>query len=144
MPSLAPALAPALALTFLALAGPSAAADCAAHLDLMDEVLDEASRASIAASSGGQAVAGAREARAITETEAPGNDAPPDEAAGDPQPAQAPGHAPPAEAGDRVQRLRASLEEARAQAGTDDAACRETLVTALRDLVSGEDRQPGP
>ncbi|MCZ0963719.1 hypothetical protein [Paracoccus benzoatiresistens] len=132
------------AAAFLALAGPSAAADCTAHLDLMDEVLDQASRESIASSSGGQGVAGAREARAMTDTEAPGDDATTDEAAEDPQPAQAPGHAPPPEAGDRVQRLRASLDEARAQAGQDDAACRETLVTALRDLVSGEDETELP
>ena len=132
------------AAAFLALAGPSAAADCATHLDLMDEVLDQASREAIASSSGGQGVAGAREARAMTDTEAPGNDATANEAAGDPQPPQAPGHAPPAEAGDRVQRLRASLDEARAEAGQDDAACRETLVTALRDLVSGEDETGAP
>lgn len=133
----------ALAATFLAIAGSSAAAaDCASHLDLMDEVLDQASRESIAASSGGQAVAGAREARAVTDTDAPGDDATATEAAEDPQPAQAPGHAPPAEAGDQVQRLRASLDKARAQADQDDAACRETLVTALRELISGED-EPG-
>ena len=95
----------------LALAGTPAAADCASHLALMDEVLDQASRDSIATSSGGQAVAGAREARAVTDTEAPGNDATATEAAQDPQPPQAPGHAPPAEAGDQVQRLRASVDE---------------------------------
>ncbi|WP_347140760.1 hypothetical protein [Paracoccus sp. SSK6] len=128
-----------LTTSFLAFAGTSAAADCASHLDLMDEVLDQASRESIAASSGGQAVAGAREARAVTDTEAPGKDATAEDAAQDPQPPQAPGHAPPPEAGDRVQRLRAALEEARAQASQDDAACRETLVSALRELVSGED-----
>ncbi|WP_306751697.1 hypothetical protein [Paracoccus actinidiae] len=128
----------------LALAGTPAAADCASHLALMDEVLDQASRDSIATSSGGQAVAGAREARAVTDTEAPGNDANATEAAQDPQPPQAPGHAPPAEAGDQVQRLRASVDEARAQAGKDDAACRETLVTALRELVSGEDKPETP
>ena len=128
----------------LALAGTPAAADCASHLDLMDEVLDQASRDSIATSSGGQAVAGAREARAVTDTEAPGNDATSTEAAQEPQPPQAPGHAPPAEAGDQVQRLRASVDEARAQAGQDDAACRETLVTALRELVSGEDKPETP
>lgn len=128
----------------LAIAATPAAADCALHLALMDEVLDQASRESIATSSGGQAVAGAREARALTDTEAPGNDATATEAAQDPQPPQAPGHAPPAEAGDQVQRLRASMDEARAQAGQDDAACRETLVTALRQLVSGEDKPETP
>lgn len=128
----------------LAIAGTPAAADCALHLALMDEVLDQASRESIATSSGGQAVAGAREARALTDTEAPGNDATATEAAQDPQPPQAPGHAPPAEAGDQVQRLRASMDEARAQAGQDEAACRETLVTALRQLVSGEDKPETP
>lgn len=134
----------AMTVTFLALAATPAAADCASHLDLMDEVLDQASRESIATSSGGQAVAGAREARAMTETEAPGNDATAAEAAQEPQPPQAPGHAPPAEAGDQVQRLRASLDEARTQAGQDEAACRETLVTALRELVSGEDKPDNP
>lgn len=134
----------AMSATFLALAATAAAADCASHLDLMDEVLDRASRESIATSSGGQAVAGAREARAMTETEAPGNDATAAEAAQEPQPPQAPGHAPPAEAGDQVQRLRASLDEARTQAGQDEAACRETLVTALHELVSGEDKSDNP
>jgi len=134
----------ALTATLLVLAGTAASADCASHLDLMDEVLDQASRESIASSSGGQGVAGAREARAMTDTEAPGNYATATEAAQDPQPPQAPGHAPPAEAGDQVQRLRASLDEARAQAGQDDAACRETLVTALRELVSGEDKSETP
>lgn len=134
----------ALTATFLAIAGTPAAADCASHLDLMDEVLDQASRESIATSSGGQGVAGAREARAMTETEAPGDDATATEAAEEPQPPQAPGHAPPAEAGDQVQRLRASLDEARTQAGQDESACRETLVTALRELVSGEDKPENP
>ena len=109
-----------------------------------DATRNRRQRVSIATSSGGQAVAGAREARAVTDTEAPGNDATATEAAQDPQPPQAPGHAPPAEAGDQVQRLRASVDEARAQAGQDDAACRETLVTALRELVSGEDKPETP
>ena len=130
---------------FLAVSATSAAADCADHLAFMDEVLDQASRESIAASSGGQAVAGAREARAMTGTEAPGNDeavtnTPPDE----PQPTQAPGHAPVAEAGDRVQQLRATVDEARALAGQDEAACRDTLVKGLRELLSGEDEQSEP
>lgn len=134
----------ALSAAFVAASATLAAADCADHLALMDEVLDQASRESIAASSGGQGVAGAREARAMTDTEAPGHDAaatdtPPDE----PQPTQAPGHAPVADAGDRVQQLRAKVDEARALAGQDDTACRETLVTALRDLLSGEEQQPG-
>ena len=115
----------ALTAAFVAVTATSAAADCADHLALMDEVLDQASRESIAASSGGQGVAGAREARAMSDTEAPGNDepavnTPPDE----PQPTQAPGHAPVAEAGSRVQQLRAAVDAARAEAGQDEAACR--------------------
>lgn len=134
----------ALGAAFVAVSTTMAAADCAEHLALMDEVLDQASRESIAASSGGQGVAGAREARAMTGTDAPGDDGtatdmPPDE----PQPTQAPGHAPVAEAGDRVQTLRAKVDEARALAGQDEAACRETLVTGLRELLSGEEEQPG-
>lgn len=134
----------ALGAAFVAASTTLAAADCADHLALMDEVLDQASRESIAASSGGQGVAGAREARAITDTEAHGHDetrtdTPPDE----PQPTQASGHAPVAEAGDRVQQLRAKVDEARALAGQDDAACRETLVTGLRELLSGEGEQSG-
>lgn len=135
----------AVTATFLVLAGTPVAADCASHLDLMDEVLDQASRESIAMSSGGQGVAGAREARAMTDTEAPGDDTTAPEAAQDPQPPQAPGHAPPAEAGDQVQQLRAALDEARARADEDDeAACRDMLVTALRELVSGEDQPRTP
>lgn len=129
----------ALAAAFLAAVGPAAAAECTVHLDLMDEVLDQASRESIASSSGGQGVAGAREARAMTDTEAPGNDETGEEAAEDPEPPQAPGLAPPEAAGDRVQRLRASVEAAREQAEQDEAACRETLVTALRELIAGDD-----
>lgn len=79
----------------------------------------------------------------MTGTDAPGNDEtatniPPDE----PQPTQAPGHAPVAEAGDKVQQLRAIVDEARALAGQDEAACRDILVTGLRELFSGEDEQP--
>ena len=133
----------AVTATFLAIAGTPAAADCALHLDLMDEVLDQASRESIATSSGGQGVAGAREAQAMTDTEAPTDNATATEA-DDPQPPQAPGYAPPAEAGDQVQKLRAALNEARAQAGQDEAACRETLVTAMRELLSGQDESKTP
>ena len=60
------------------------------------------------------------------------------EAAEDPEPQQAPGHAAPAEAGARVQQLRASVDEARAQ---DATACRETLVTALADLLADQQEQ---
>ena len=61
----------------------------------------------------------------------------------EPQPPQAPGHAPVAEAGSRVQQLRAAVDAARAEAGQDEAACRKTLIEALRTFVAEEDVQPG-
>lgn len=135
----------ALTAAVVAVSATSAAADCADHLAFMDDVLDQASRETIAASTGGQAVAGAREALAMTGTEAPVNDesatdTPPDE----PQPTQAPGYAPVADAGDEVQQLRATVDEARALAGQDEGACRDLLVNGLRQLLSGEDEQPEP
>ena len=64
----------ALGAAFVAVSTTMAAADCAEHLALMDEVLDQASRESIAASSGGQGVAGAREVRVLGEEPVAGID----------------------------------------------------------------------
>ena len=47
-------------------AGP-ALADCADRITFLEEALDDAARLAISASSGGQGVAGAREAQAVTE-----------------------------------------------------------------------------
>lgn len=134
---------PYLAIAMLAMGAGTASANCAATVELLEEALDEAALEAISSSTGGQGVAAAREARAMTGTEAPGADAPiggeadGTEAAAD---SQAPGHGAPQEAGERVQRLRAAVEEAREQ---DDAACRETLVTALREAVAGTP-EPAP
>lgn len=49
-------------------AGPALAHDCAGQIDEFEQVLDEAAEEAIAASSGGQAVAGAREAQAMDES----------------------------------------------------------------------------
>lgn len=130
----------------LALSSPALAADCVAHLDLMDEVLDQAAETAIAESTGGQAVAGAREAQAVAGTDSVTAEAGPagDPEAGEPLPDGATGLEPEAEASDRVQQLRAAVDAARADAGQDEAACRETLVTALRAAISGSDAMPKP
>lgn len=47
-------------------AGP-ALADCADRITFLEEALDDAARLAISASSGGQGVAGAREAQTVTE-----------------------------------------------------------------------------
>lgn len=132
---------PYLAVAMLAMGSGAASADCAGTIEVMEEALDEAALSSISDSTGGQGVAAAREARAMTDTEAPGDDAPiegEETAAADDQ---APGHGAPAEAGDRIQALRAAMDEARAQ---DEAACRETLVTAIREAVAPELEQAAP
>lgn len=132
----------------LATAG-AATADCAERLDFMEDVLDQASRASISSSSGGQGVAGAREAQALAgdqPTTDPGGDRaavdtePPSAEVGtmdnDPEDGtQASGHEPSAQAGTRVQTLRAAVDEARAMAEGDDAACQDMLRQSLIDLL---------
>lgn len=141
----------------LATAG-AASADCAERLDFMDEVLDQASRAVISASTGGQGVAGAREAQALTgdgTTTDPGGDRP----AVDTEPpsaevgsmendtsdgTQASGLEPSAEAGTRVQSLRAAVDEARAVAGQDEATCNDLLHQALIDLLIEDDAEAAP
>ncbi|MBM3604039.1 MAG: hypothetical protein FJX25_04610 [Alphaproteobacteria bacterium] len=131
----------------------AAAADCAAQLDFLEGVADEAARVSISTSTGGQGVAGAREARALTGEEAPaepengqastdtgpadGETGPMDDMGS--EESQAPGHAAPAEAGTRVQVLRAGLEEARALAGQDDAACTDRLRDVMLEVLTRED-----
>nr|WP_111298460.1 hypothetical protein [Paracoccus saliphilus] len=136
----------------------AATADCAERLDFMDDVLDQASRAVISASSGGQGVAGAREAQALTGDE-PTTDPGGDRAAVDTEPpssevgsmesdpddgTQAAGYEPSAQAGTRVQTLRAAVDDARAIAGEDEAACNDLLRQALVDLLTEEvpDVQP--
>ncbi|WP_341212798.1 hypothetical protein [uncultured Limimaricola sp.] len=51
------------------LAGPALAHDCAGRIDEFERLLDTAAERAISASSGGQAVAGAREAQAVEDTE---------------------------------------------------------------------------
>ncbi len=51
------------------LAGPALAHDCAGRIDEFERLLDTAAEMAISASSGGQAVAGAREAQAVEDTE---------------------------------------------------------------------------
>lgn len=146
----------AICLTF-ATAG-TAAANCAERLDFMDDVLDQASRVVISSSSGGQGVAGAREAQALAgEDAAPGAESDLPEVDTGPQSAevgsmenepadetQASGHASSAEAGTRVQTLRAAVDEARAAAGQDDAACDDLLRQALIDMLTDDGVQAAP
>lgn len=121
-----------LATTLVLMAGP-VAANCADRITFLEEVLDEAARASISTSSGGQGVAGAREAQATEgETEEPA--APYQE---EPREAEAVEDAVEAgEGGDRILQARAALGEALALEEDGDAeACDMQVRQILTDLI---------
>lgn len=114
------------------LAGP-ALADCADRITFLEEALDDASRLAISASTGGQGVAGAREAQAVTE-----------ETEEEPVPYQDDAAAAVEEAdeagdgGEELIEARARLGEARtlAQDG-DEEACTRQIKEILVGLIDG-------
>lgn len=115
----------------LALVAGPAAADCADRITFLEEVLDDAARLAISASSGGQGVAGAREAQAVTdessEDPAPYQDAPAEaEAVEDVQEA--------GDGGDALIEARARLGEARTLA---DDGNEEACTTQVREILVG-------
>lgn len=115
----------------VALVAAPAAADCADRITFLEEVLDDAARLAISASSGGQGVAGAREAQAVT-----------DEGSEDPAPYQdAPAEAEAVEevqeagdGGDALIEARARLGEARTLAEDGDE---EACTTQVREILVG-------
>ncbi|WP_299817995.1 hypothetical protein [uncultured Jannaschia sp.] len=115
----------------LLLAGPALAQDCAGRIDDFERILDRAAGEAISASSGGQAVAGAREAQAMEAPEEGAEDPVPfqeeDEEAAEVEEAEEAG-----EGGERIIQARTALQNARELAeGGDEAACSE----AMDDLV---------
>lgn len=126
----------ALAATTAAfLAGPALAHDCNGRIDEIERLLDRAAEEAISASSGGQAVAGAREAQAMEESE---------EAEEDPVPFQEEPEAEEAveeaeeagEGGSQVIDARTALQDARelAEEGNEDA-CLEAVDDVILSLI---------
>ena len=117
----------------LALVAGPAAADCADRITFLEEVLDDAARLAISASSGGQGVAGAREAQAVTDGERDEDSAAPYQDA----PAEAEAVEEVQEAGDGGDALieaRARLGEARTLAEDGDE---EACTTQVREILVG-------
>lgn len=114
------------------LAGP-ALADCADRITFLEEALDDASRLAISASTGGQGVAGAREAQAVTEETAEEPVPYQDDAATAVEEADEAG-----DGGEELIEARARLGEARtlAQDG-DEEACTRQIKEILVGLIDG-------
>ncbi|MFN4098335.1 MAG: hypothetical protein ACK4GT_01025 [Pararhodobacter sp.] len=119
------------------------AQDCSAWLDEIGEILNEGAEASMSSSSGGQAVAAARESQAREEGAHEDG-----EETTDPVPVQDP--AREAEAvedaelagggGDRIMQAIARLEAARADLGDGQpGACEEAVTDIVRVLVLPQD-----
>lgn len=137
----------------LGLMAAPAMADCAERIAYLEGALDEAARVAISASSGGQGVAGAREAQAMAETQA--QDEAPEEA---PEQAQADAAAPdpaapddaadgvteaarsvaqdpaPSDPGEALIEARALLGEARSLAGEGEE---EACLTRTHEILVG-------
>ena len=115
------------------LAGPALAHDCTGRIDEFERLLDTAAEQAISASSGGQAVAGAREAQAIEDTER--SDVVPvqetEEEVEAVEDADEVGNG-----GEKVIEARAALQQARelAEEG-DDAACAEAVDEVILTLL---------
>lgn len=117
------------------LAGPAHAYQCAERIDDFERLLDVAASQSISASSGGQAVAGAREAQAMAAS---------DEASDDPVPFQDESEETAAveeaeaagDGGERVIEARTALQGARelAESGDEDA-CRKAVDDVILSLI---------
>lgn len=114
----------------LALVAGPAAADCADRITFLEEVLDESAKLAISASSGGQGVAGAREAQAISEEDAEDEAVPYQD---EPEALEAVEEAEEAgDGGDDILQARAHLSEARNLADEGDE---EACITQVRDVL---------
>ncbi len=126
------------ALIAAVMAAPAMAHDCAGRIAEFDQLIEEASERAISAASGGQAVAGSREAQAITGTGEPTED-PVVPVQDEVEEAIAVEQADDAgNAGEQIIQVRASLDEAREQISAgDEASCTDTLHTLMLDLLKG-------
>ena len=141
-------LAGAMALALSLPAAPALAHDCLAQVEQLDTLLQEASEKAISASSGGQAVAGAREAQALTDTGAADDDGDEGDRDRDEEPAvplqddaeEAAAVAETEAAGDGGEQFiqaRALLETAREAFETgDEASCAQGVDEVLRLLIA--------
>lgn len=127
----------ALAATTAAfLAGPALAHDCIGRIDEFERLLDEAAEEAISASSGGQAVAGAREAQAMEDGEETEEDPVPFQE--EPEAEEAVEKAEEAgEGGAQIIEARTALQDARALAedGNEDA-CLEAVDAVILSLIA--------
>ncbi len=110
------------------IASPALAHDCKSRVAEFELLFDEVAEEAISASTGGQAVAGAREAQAAS-ADVPTE--PYQEAAVDPEETDVNAGAE----SDRIPRLRAVLDQARD--ATDDAACDAAVDDLLRQMMRG-------
>ena len=115
------------------LAGPALAHDCTGRIDEFERLLDTAAEQAISASSGGQAVAGAREAQAIEDTER-SDVVPVQETEEEVEAVEDADEA--GNGGEKVIEARAALQQARelAEEG-DDAACAEAVDEVILTLL---------
>lgn len=117
----------------LAFAGPALASPCTDQIEAFQKQLDDTARTAGAASSGGQAVAAAREGQAMqpnSTTPTPPFQSPSREAQASQRAADA------GAGGDRVMQAKASIEKARAMAAQgDDAGCLDSLAQARRQVA---------
>ncbi|TNC47589.1 hypothetical protein FHG66_16200 [Rubellimicrobium rubrum] len=123
-------------------AGPAAAHDCAGQIDEFEQLLDFVAEEAISTSSGGQGVAGAREAQAIEESgaaeEGPGTEEPVIPVQNEGDEALAVQEADDAgDAGGNVIETRVKLQEARQMAEEgQEAACVEALHGLIAQLLA--------
>jgi hypothetical protein len=122
-----------MGLVGVALAGPVLASPCTDQIDTFQKALEDTARTAGAASSGGQAVAAAREGQAMQPGGAsptPPFQSPPREAQATQRTADAGG------GGDRVMQAKASLEQAKAMAAQgNEARCMDILGQARRQAT---------
>ncbi len=117
------------------LTGPAFAHDCAGRIDDFERVLDMAAEEAISASSGGQAVAGAREAQAMEENGETEDDPVPFQE--EPEAEEAVEEADDAgDGGGEIVAARTELQEARdlAESGDEDA-CLEAVDKVILSLL---------
>ena len=121
-----------VALVAALLSGPALAHDCLGRIGEIEALLDAASEEAISASSGGQAVAGARQAQAV-EGGGGGLEEPAAQVQEEPEEALAVEEAEEAgRGGERIIEARAALQDARAMAEDGDE---EACLKALDDML---------